>query len=144
MSPELWKQKFYSYRCHQYLLGPWCPDTAHLILWLSLCQSKKMMRQRTPKPPRLRLQLLLYTNMGAEALGPYFTTTRLPPVNGDSKVKDNDPPSKHAMQIRMYDWIEDTQPQGPCRTQDSSVESGDEEETEEEVDEEWCMRSSVW
>ena len=30
-----------------------------------------------PKNPRLRLQLLLYTNMGADVLGSYLTTTRV-------------------------------------------------------------------
>jgi len=36
-----------------------------------------MMRRETPKIPKLRLDLLLYTNMGAEALAKYLKTTKV-------------------------------------------------------------------
>jgi len=35
------------------------------------------MRSETPKIPKLRLDLLLYTNMGAEALAKYLKTTKV-------------------------------------------------------------------
>ena len=34
-----------------------------------------MMRRETPKIPKLRLDLLLYTKMGAETLAKYLETT---------------------------------------------------------------------
>ena len=36
-----------------------------------------MMRRETPRIPKLRLDLLLYTNMGAEALAKYLRTTKV-------------------------------------------------------------------
>ena len=35
-----------------------------------------MMRRDTPKIPKLRLDLFLHTNMGAEALAKYLRTTK--------------------------------------------------------------------
>ena len=37
---------------------------------------RMMMRRETLKIPKLRLDLLLYTNMGAEALAKYLITTK--------------------------------------------------------------------
>ena len=39
------------------------------------------MRRETPKIPKLRLDLLLYTNMGAEALAKHLRTTKEPTTN---------------------------------------------------------------
>jgi len=36
-----------------------------------------VVRRETPKIPKLRLDLLLYTNMGAEALAKYLETTKV-------------------------------------------------------------------
>jgi len=36
-----------------------------------------VVRRGTPKIPKLRLDLLLYTNMGAEALAKYLKTTKM-------------------------------------------------------------------
>ena len=36
-----------------------------------------MMRRETPKIPKLHLDLLLYTNMGAEALAKYLKTPKV-------------------------------------------------------------------
>jgi len=36
-----------------------------------------VMRRETPKIPKLRLDLLLYINMGAEALAKYLRTTKV-------------------------------------------------------------------
>jgi len=51
---------------------------AHLIL---KCQqhtkARMVMRRETPKIPKLRLDLLLYINMGAEALAKYLRTTKV-------------------------------------------------------------------
>jgi hypothetical protein len=55
------------------------PQTpAHLIL---RCQqhakARMIMRRETPRIPKLRLDLLLYTNMGAKALAKYLQTTKV-------------------------------------------------------------------
>ena len=72
------------------------PQTpAHLILWCPIHQrARQRMRALTPKIPRLRLQLLLYTNMGADALGSYLTPPEWPHGDGNSDLTDNKPPRK--------------------------------------------------
>jgi len=40
-------------------------------------RARMMMRRETPKIPKLRIDLLLCTNMGVETLAEYLSTTRL-------------------------------------------------------------------
>jgi hypothetical protein len=55
------------------------PQTpAHLILRCPQhAKARMVMRRETCRIPNLRLDLLLYTNMGAEALAKYLKTTKL-------------------------------------------------------------------
>ena len=82
------------------------------------------MRRKTAKIPKLRLDLLLYTNMGAEALAKYLKTTK---VATRRKLGINDKPANATNAIG---WGTLDQPQDEHHN-GSSGETRDEAEEED-------------
>jgi len=67
---------------------------------------RMMMRRETLKIPKLRLDLLLYTNMGAEALAKYLITTKVLAARRWELGIDNNP----ANQTNATGWAHSTSP----------------------------------
>ena len=109
------------------------PQTpAHLILWCPIHQrARQRMRTLTPKIPRLRLQLLLYTNMGADALGSYLTTTRVATRRWKLGLDRQQTTQETRRQKRMIGWgtLED------AHDEHQGGEIGDEAEERNEAEE---------
>ena len=85
------------------------------------------MRALTPKSSRLRLQLLLYTNMGADVLGSYLTTTRV----ATRRWNDRQQTTQEArQQKRMIGWgrLQNARDEhrGSSRESGEEAEEGDE------------------
>jgi hypothetical protein len=80
-----------------------------------------VMRRDTPRIPKLSLDLLLYTNMGAEALAKYLKTTKVATRRWKLGI-DNKPNSGIGIGWGTLDQPQDEHHDG------SSGETGDEEE----------------
>jgi hypothetical protein len=83
-----------------------------------------MMRRETPKIPKLRLDLLLYTNMGAEALAKYLRTTKVATRRWKLGIDDKPASATNATGWGTLDQPQDEHHDG------SSGETGDEAEEE--------------
>ena len=83
-----------------------------------------MMRRETPKIPKLRLDLLLYTNMGVKALTKYLRTTKIATRRWKLGI-DNKPANKTRC---TTGWGTLGQPQNEHHNGSDSDETGDDEE----------------
>ena len=89
----------------------------------------------TPKIPGLRLQLLLYTNMGADALSTYLNTTHVATRQWKLGIERQQNTQAARLTARMAGWGILNDEHGEHQ-QDPSGGSGDEGEEQEEAEEE--------
>ena len=83
-----------------------------------------MMRRETPKIPKLRLDLLLYTNMGAKALAKYLQTIKVATRRWKLGIDNKPANATNAIGWGTHDQPQDEHHDG------SSGEIGDEAEEE--------------